>query len=77
VLAIGGSLVVVAVIAFALVYFLLFPTSSPKPLGLASSTTAAPVSAGTSLAGAWKVGTGSVAGYWAPWFPPGPKRQGW
>ena len=62
-LVIGGGVVAAAVVAFVLVYFVLFPTSSPKPLSLASSTTAAPISPGTQLAGQWKIATGSVAGY--------------
>jgi hypothetical protein len=60
---IGGSVVIIAVVAFALVYFVLFPTSSPKPFALTTSTAAAPISPGTSLAGTWKVSAGSVAGY--------------
>jgi YceI-like domain len=60
---IGGGIVAVAIIAFALVYFVLFPTSSPKPLSLASSTTPTPITPGTQLAGQWKIATGSVAGY--------------
>jgi hypothetical protein len=60
---IGGGLAVVAVIALAFVYFVLFPTSSPKPLALSASTGATPVSASTRLAGTWKIAPGSVAGY--------------
>jgi len=63
VLAIGGGLVAVAVVAFVAVYFLLFPTSSPKPLSLVTSTAATPVSPGTQLAGRWTIAPGSVAGY--------------
>ncbi len=62
-LAIGGSLALVAVVGLAAVYFLLFPTSSPKPFSLTTSTAATPVSPGTTLAGRWTVATGSVAGY--------------
>jgi hypothetical protein len=62
-LVIGGGIVAAAVVAFALVYFVLFPTSSPKPLSLASSTSATPITPGTQLAGRWKIATGSVAGY--------------
>lgn len=61
--AIGGGLVVLTVVAFALVYFLLFPTSSPKPFSLTTSTVAAPVSAGTKLSGRWTIAGGSEAGY--------------
>jgi hypothetical protein len=63
VFAIGASLVLVVVAALALVYFLLFPTSSPKPFSLASATAATPVSSGTRLTGRWTVASGSVAGY--------------
>src|SRR3981081_4588397 len=63
VLAIGGSVVVLAVGALALVYFLLFPTSSPKPFTLTSSTAAKPISSATGITGSWKLGSGSVAGY--------------
>jgi polyisoprenoid-binding protein YceI len=65
---IAGGLVVLAGAAFAFVYFALFPTSSPKPFSLTSSspaatTTATPVSAGTTLAGHWEIASGSEAGY--------------
>jgi polyisoprenoid-binding protein YceI len=61
-LAIGGGLVVVLAIAFAVVYFVLFPTSSAKKFTL-PKTAASPVTAGTSLAGSWRIATGSQAGY--------------
>ncbi len=51
------------VIALAAVYFLLFPTSSPKPFALTTSTVATPVSATTPLGGRWAVAAGSQAGY--------------
>jgi polyisoprenoid-binding protein YceI len=38
ILAIAASLVVFAAVAFVVVYFVLFPTSSPKPFSLTSST---------------------------------------
>jgi polyisoprenoid-binding protein YceI len=63
VLAVGGSLVVLGVIAFALVYFLLFPTSSPKPFSLTSAAAATPIRSGTKLSGRWTIGSGSLAGY--------------
>lgn len=62
-LAVGGSFLVVAVAGFVFIYFVLFPTSSPKPFSLSSSAAAAPVSSGTSFAGRWTVAAGSVAGY--------------
>jgi polyisoprenoid-binding protein YceI len=62
-LAVGGSVVLVAVVGFLLIYFVLFPTSSPKPLSLSSSVATAPVSSGTTFAGRWTIATGSVAGY--------------
>ena len=71
-----------AVAAFLLVYFVLFPTSSPKPFklspaavagspgattttGSGSSTTSTTAgSSGTGiLSGAWKIASGSLAGY--------------
>ncbi|MDQ6779004.1 MAG: YceI family protein [Actinomycetota bacterium] len=69
-LTIAGGLVVLAVAGFAFIYFVLFPTSSPKPFSLTTSSTtsstaaaAAPISAGTTLAGRWTIATGSEAGY--------------
>jgi len=62
-LAIGGSLVVVAILAGAVVYFVLFPSSSPKPFSLTSTTAAVPVSPGARFAGSWTIGSGSAAGY--------------
>ena len=53
--AIIAGLVVIAIGGFAFIYFVLFPTSSPKPFALKVSTAAMPVSAGTSLAGRWTV----------------------
>jgi hypothetical protein len=63
VLTIGAGLVAVAVIGLALIYFVLFPTSSPKPLALSASTAATPITAGTRLTGTWTIAAGSVAGY--------------
>jgi len=74
--AIGGGLTVI-VIAFLLVYFVIFPTSSPKPFSLSSTTatgassasgasaasTAKQSSATTGLSGQWQVVSGSQAGY--------------
>jgi polyisoprenoid-binding protein YceI len=71
------GLLVVVVVAFALVYFVLFPTSSPKPFKLGSSTspTTSTSAAGPSstasgssaangkLGGNWKIASGSQAGY--------------
>jgi polyisoprenoid-binding protein YceI len=62
-LAIGGTVLVVALAGFAFIYFVLFPTSSPKPFSLSSTVAAAPVSPATTLAGHWAVATGSQAGY--------------
>jgi polyisoprenoid-binding protein YceI len=67
-LALGGGFALIVGI-FLLVYFVVFPTSSPKPFKLAISTTAS--TAGTSPAstsavsagGHWGVTTGSQAGY--------------
>ncbi len=53
----------VALGLFAFVYFVLFPTSSPKPLSLSASSVAVPVSSSASLRGRWTIAAGSVAGY--------------
>jgi polyisoprenoid-binding protein YceI len=69
----GGGLLL-AVIAFLLIYFVLFPTSSPKPFKLTPARTAAtstasgaPATTGASAAGAlsgsWRISSGSLAGY--------------
>jgi polyisoprenoid-binding protein YceI len=72
--AIGGGIALI-VVAFLLVYFVIFPTSSPKPFRLtstpsstastAATTSSAPPSAttGSGLTGSWKVVSGSEAGY--------------
>jgi len=68
-LAIGGTLAVLAVVVFALVYFVIFPTSSPKPFTLSTSTSASPSTTGAAsvssaqLRGSWKIAGGSQAGY--------------
>lgn len=62
-LTLGGSVVLVAVAGFVIVYFVLFPTSSPKPFSLSSSSAAVPISSTTRFAGRWTIATGSVAGY--------------
>jgi polyisoprenoid-binding protein YceI len=71
VLAIGGGVALV-VIAFLLIYFVIFPTSSPEPFkansatgGTASGATSstARASSPTGLAGRWKLSSGSQAGY--------------
>jgi polyisoprenoid-binding protein YceI len=71
VFAIGGGLALL-VAAFLVVYFLIFPTSSPKPFKLTSSTatsttgTTSPTTTQPStaaLSGTWKVADGSQAGY--------------
>jgi polyisoprenoid-binding protein YceI len=68
-LLITGGGVALIVVVFLLVYFVVFPTSSPKPFKLATSTAAA--TDGTSAAsgstvgagGRWSIVTGSQAGY--------------
>ncbi len=67
---IGGAVLAVVII-FLLVYFVIFPTSSPKRFKLTATTPAAtgtggatgPSTATTGLAGAWKISGGSEAGY--------------
>ncbi len=67
-LAVGGGSTLI-VVGFLLVYFVVFPTSSPKPFKLATSTvssTSGPSSASVSTVsagGRWSVTTGSEAGY--------------
>ena len=62
-LAIAGGVLAVAVAGLAFIYFVLFPTSSPRPFKLSASRHTTPVSSGTSLSGTWAVAPGSVAGY--------------
>jgi hypothetical protein len=71
-LSIAGTLLVVIVAGFLVVYFVIFPTSSPKPFSLGSTSSSAGstssaaathVAAGTSFAGAWEIAAGSEAGY--------------
>jgi len=67
-LAVGGGFTLI-LIAVLVVYFVLFPTSSPKPFTLATSTAAS--TGGTSAAststvsagGHWSIAAGSEAGY--------------
>jgi polyisoprenoid-binding protein YceI len=69
----AGALLAVALAGFALIYFVIFPTSSPAPFKLntvtagtriASTTSATSSSrAGGALAGSWTVSAGSQAGY--------------
>jgi polyisoprenoid-binding protein YceI len=71
---VGGGVLVAMVIAFLLVYFVIFPTSSPEPFKLSSPTTstsatstgaastAAPAPT-TGLSGTWSIASGSQAGY--------------
>jgi polyisoprenoid-binding protein YceI len=66
-----GSVGALTVGVFALVYFVVFPTSSPKPFGLTASTStssstraaAKATASASNIAGTWKVGTGSQVGY--------------
>jgi polyisoprenoid-binding protein YceI len=68
----GGGLLL-AVLAFLLIYFVLFPTSSPKPFKLtpvaatATSTSGTTTTPGTatagSMTGSWRIASGSLAGY--------------
>ncbi len=61
--AIVGTAVALAVAGAALIYFVIFPTSSPKPFALAATTTSTPVGSASTLAGNWTIATGSQAGY--------------
>ncbi|HZL47472.1 MAG TPA: YceI family protein [Solirubrobacteraceae bacterium] len=69
-LTIMGTAVIAVVAAVAIVYFVIFPTSSPKPFSLTtksvtSSTTKSQAGAGSAaqIAGRWTIGSGSAAGY--------------
>ena len=73
-LAVGAGVLTLGLLAFAAVYFLLFPTSSPKPfsLGAAAGASTTPTvasqpsslaPAGTGIAGGWVIAGGSQAGY--------------
>ena len=66
--AVGGGFTLI-VVAFLVVYFVLFPTSSPKPFKLATSTPTSTASTGSaststvSAGGHWGIAAGSAAGY--------------
>jgi polyisoprenoid-binding protein YceI len=69
--AIGGCLALL-IAAFLLIYFVVFPTSSPKPFTLSTSAAATPSSTAAAatgpisvseLTGHWKLVSGSQAGY--------------
>jgi len=69
VFAIGGALALV-IGAFLVIYFVIFPTSSPKPFTLSTASTsgtttatATPTASVSELTGAWKIVGGSQAGY--------------
>jgi polyisoprenoid-binding protein YceI len=62
----AGAALIIAI--FLLVYFVIFPTSSPKPFKLATSTTPAATTSSAiastgGVGGRWTVATGSEAGY--------------
>jgi polyisoprenoid-binding protein YceI len=61
--AISAAVLIVAVGGFAFIYFVLFPTSAPKPFSLASSKHAQPVGSASVLVGRWTITSGSQAGY--------------
>jgi polyisoprenoid-binding protein YceI len=74
ILILAGGVVGIAVAAFLLIYFVIFPTSSPKPFSLTQATSADATSStssstttggsgGGSLSGTWNVSKGSLAGY--------------
>jgi polyisoprenoid-binding protein YceI len=66
-LTILGSVVAVAVIAFLLIYFVIFPTSSPAPFSLTTKTSTTkprtPAGSAGQLSGHWTIASGSEAGY--------------
>ncbi len=64
----GGAIAAIAVLAFLLIYFVIFPTSSPKPFRLTTATgtgtpTATSSASGPPASGTWAIATGSQAGY--------------
>ena len=61
--AITGAIVATALAGAAVIYFVIFPTSSPKPFALSTATISSPVGSASSLAGNWTIGAGSQAGY--------------
>jgi polyisoprenoid-binding protein YceI len=68
-LTLGGGVALIVVV-FLLVYFVIFPTSSPKPFKLATTSTTAAATATSSasattgsVGGRWSVVSGSQAGY--------------
>jgi polyisoprenoid-binding protein YceI len=67
-LVVGGGFTLIVVV-FLLVYFVVFPTSSPKPFKLATSTatstgsTSSTSTSTVSTGGRWSVAIGSEAGY--------------
>jgi polyisoprenoid-binding protein YceI len=66
--AIGGGFTLI-VVAFVLIYFVIFPTSSPKPFRLTSSAASgvtkptSPTASTSQVAGRWNIASGSQAGY--------------
>lgn len=76
ILGFGGGLLLVAVVGVVIVYFVLFPTSSPKPFNLSTATATGAATTSTAAAtqgiktraaaapaGSWTVASGSQAGY--------------
>jgi len=71
VLTIAGGAIVVVVAGFALVYFVIFPTSSPAPFALtttaggatAATDMSAQTTSTTGVSGRWTIASGSQAGY--------------
>jgi polyisoprenoid-binding protein YceI len=61
--ALAAAVAVVALAGFAFVYFVLFPTSSPKPFSLTASKRASRAGSAATLAGRWTIAPGSLAGY--------------
>jgi polyisoprenoid-binding protein YceI len=60
---IGGGVVTMVVALFALVYFVVFPTSSPAPFALSARTLDVTTSSAQQIAGRWTIAAGSQAGY--------------
>jgi polyisoprenoid-binding protein YceI len=64
---IGVGVLALAVAAFLIIYFVIFPTSSPKPFKLTPAKTTASTATSTAtigdLSGEWTIAQGSLAGY--------------
>jgi polyisoprenoid-binding protein YceI len=61
--AVAGAIVTLALAGAALIYFVIFPTSSAPPFSLSTTSISTPVGSASALAGDWTIASGSQAGY--------------